>query len=415
MARARKNEQQLVDELFDHLLLGLSPEARRAWEDCNTLTQAAVCARFVLALRRRGDLPSNATPSVLNDRCLVPLLTGLKTMSAEELEHKAEGIGDLPTPASPVPLDPATEAAVAELSGRAVTMTDAEFDASDLVAEVRGAARQSQFIETVSRTSVLARLARLKESKAYKGARVRTAEGGYVEVRTWEDFCSALGMSRRMVEEDLANLAAFGDNLLKMQDSLGIGYRELRKMRAHMAELPESAREEIRAEIEQAGDREELLAALDEMGARNARLSEEKKDLQDRLHTNDRLLKEAREKEYATRMQMERALNPTSPDEEVRAAEDQMERVRRALGDFCMSFESVGARIAGIMGRLCNTEEGRGSMTDEQYESLIRESSERIGQSVARVAELLLTSGADVDMAAAMRTIALAESGDDEE
>ena len=415
MARARKNEQQLVDELFDHLLLGLSPEARRAWEDCNTLTQAAVCARFVLALRRRGDLPSDGTPSAIKDRCLVPLLTGLKTMSAEELAHKAEGIGDMPSHASPVPVDPATEAAVAELRGRAVTMTDAELEASNLVAEVRGAARQSQFIETVSRTSVLARLARIKESKAYKGARVRTAEGGYVEVRTWEDFCSALGMSRRMVEEDLANLAAFGDNLLKMQDSLGIGYRELRKMRAHMAELPESAREEIRAEIEQAGDREELLAALDEMGARNARLSEEKKDLQERLHTNDRLLKEAREKEYATRMQMERALNPTSPDEEARAVEDQMERVRHALTMCCRNLEQAGAQVAAVMSRLNHTEDGRGWMTDEQYESLIRESNERIGQSVARVAELLLTSGADVDMAAAMRTIALAETGDDEE
>ena len=415
MARARKNEQQLVDELFDHLLLGLSPEARRAWEDCHTLTQAAVCARFVLALRRRGDLPSDGTPSAIKERSLVPLLTGLKTMSAEELEHKAEGIGDMPSHASPVPVDPATEAAVAELRGRAVTLTDAELEASDLVAEVRGAARQSQFIETVSRTSVLARLARIKESKAYKGARVRTAEGGYVEVRTWEDFCSALGMSRRMVEEDLANLAAFGDNLLKMQDSLGIGYRELRKMRAHMAELPESAREEIRAEIEQAGDREELLAALDEMGARNARLSEEKKDLQERLHTNDRLLKEAREKEYATRMQMERALNPTSPDEEARAAEAQMNRVRYGLSNACLEFEKAGATLAGIMSRLLNTEDGRARLTDEQHDALVVECNERLGQCVARVADALLTAGADVDMAAAMRTIALAETGDDEE
>lgn len=335
------------------------------------------------------------------------------TMSAEELEQKAEGIGDTPAHASPVPLDPATEAAAEELRSKAVIMTDGEWDASLLVAEARSAARHSQFIETVSRTSILARLARIKESKAYKGARVRDAAGDIVEVRTWEDFCAALGMSRRMVEEDLANLAAFGDNLLKMQDSLGIGYRELRKMRAHMAELPESAREDIRAEIERAGDREELLAALDEMGARNARLNEEKKDLQERLNTNDRLLKEAREKEYATRMQMERALDPTTPDEEEKAAEDQMERVRRALGDSCMSFESAGARIAAIMGRLCNTEEGRGRMTDDQFVTLFRECNERIGQSVARVTDFLLNSGADVDMVAAMQAMELDTDGDE--
>ena len=295
------------------------------------------------------------------------------------------------------------------LRDRAVVMTDVEYDATALLIEARGAFQHSQFIETVSRVSVLARLAQIRDTKVYKGAQVRGKDGELVTVKTWDDYCNALGMSRRKVEEDLANLAMFGDNLLKMQEHLGIGYRDLRKLRAHMAELPEATQEEIRAEIEQATDKEELLATLDEMGARNAKLSAEKKELKTQLDTNDKLLKEAREKESATRIQMEKALNPVTPDDVAVAAEDQMERVRHTLADACLACEKAGTGIAAIMARLGNTEEGRGKLTDEQHAALIEECNERIGQAVVRVNTVFNGALVDVDIAAIMGNMLPAE------
>lgn len=306
----------------------------------------------------------------------------------------------------PVAVDQETDQAVAALRGEAVTVTSGELDATMLVMETRGALQQAQFIETVSRTSMLAKLAQVKASKAYKGAHVRDSDGNVVTIKTWDDYCKALGMSRRTVDEDLANLAAFGDNLLKMQDALGIGYRDLRKLRANLAALPEADQQQIRAEIEKAQDRDDLLAAMDEMGVRNARLAAEKKELEKQLATNDRLLKEAREKEYATRQKMEKAINPACQNDEEKAAELQMESQRAMISGKCVAFENAGTALAAAFGRMLS-DDGRGRLTDAQLDELVAWANERLGLAVAKVAESLLASGADVDMAAAMQAIDL--------
>lgn len=398
-----------VYDLFQQILLGLTPEEVTAWNAYNHGANLKVCARYVQALRREGLPLLEAIPETIQERCLEGLLRECAEMPEDALQDACQG--------STRPLasqsDTAPPTGMDVLRDRTVVMTDMEYDATALLIESRGAVRQAQFIETVSRVSVLARLAQIKATKAYKGAVVRHEDGTFIAIKTWDDYCNALGMSRRKVEEDLANLAMFGDNLLKMQEHLGIGYRDLRKLRAHMAELPEATQEEIRAEIEQATDKEELLATLDEMGARNAKLTAEKKELKKQLDTNDKLLKEAREKEYATRIQMERALNPVTPDDEAVAAEDQMERVRHTLADACLAFEKAGTGIAAIMARLGNTEEGKGRLTDEQHAALIEECNERIGQAVVRVNTVFNGALVDVDIAAIMGNMLPAEEMED--
>lgn len=63
-----------------------------------------------------------------------------------------------------------------------------------------------------------------------------------------------------------------------MQDALGIGYRELRKLRAGFSMLDDASRALALEEVKNAGDKEELLAALDEMGVRNAKLTQANKE-----------------------------------------------------------------------------------------------------------------------------------------
>jgi hypothetical protein len=50
-------------------------------------------------------------------------------------------------------------------------------------------------------------------------------------VETWEKFCESVGMSRAKVDEDLANLAAFGEDFFTACQQLSVGYRDLRKLR----------------------------------------------------------------------------------------------------------------------------------------------------------------------------------------
>lgn len=393
------------ENVFTDIVQNLDPEDGEAWNEHKVSVQRKVCARYVDTMRLWGEDPLKIIPETVNRLCLEPLLKECATLSPAELKNACGIPHDQPDTAPLTGMD--------VLRDRTVVMADVEYDATTMVAEVRGAMQHSQFIETVSRVSVLARIAQIKAAKSYKGAVIRHPDGTLVTIKTWDDYCNALGMSRRKVEEDLANLAMFGDNLLKMQEHLGIGYRDLRKLRAHMAELPEATQEEVRAEIEQATDKEELLAALDEMGVRNAKLSAEKKELKKQLDTNDKLLKEAREKEYATRIQMEKALNPVTPDDEAVAAEDQMERVRHTLADACLAFEKAGTGIAAIMARLGNTEEGKGRLTDEQHAALIEECNERIGQAVVRVNTMFNGALVDVDIAAIMGNMLPAEDMED--
>lgn len=393
------------ENVFTDIVQNLDPEDGEAWNEHKASVQRKVCARYVDTMRLWGEDPLKNVPETVNRLCLEPLLKECAALSPAELKNACGIPHDQPDTAPLTGMD--------VLRDRTVVMADVEYDATQLVLESRGALQHSQFIETVSRVSVLARLAQIKAAKSYKGAQVRGQDGTLMTIKTWTDYCNALGMSRAKVDDDLANLAMFGDNLLKMQEHLGIGYRDLRKLRAHMAELPEATQEEVRAEIEQATDKEELLAALDEMGVRNAKLSAEKKELKKQLDTNDKLLKEAREKEYATRIRMEKALNPVTPDDEAVAAEDQMERVRHTLADACLAFEQAGTGIAAIMARLGNTEEGKGRLTDEQHAALIEECNERIGQAVVRVNTVFIGALVDVDIAAIMGNMLPAEDMED--
>ena len=101
-------------------------------------------------------------------------------------------------------------------------------------------------------------LQEMKESKAYKGCKVLNAAGEIVELRAFEDLCECVGLSYRKVAEDLQNLAAFGEAFLEASQSLGLGYRELRRLRA----LPEEEREVIIDEEKLRNDPDTLLDKL---------------------------------------------------------------------------------------------------------------------------------------------------------
>ncbi|MFD1697873.1 hypothetical protein ACFSB1_00910 [Halopseudomonas phragmitis] len=109
---------------------------------------------------------------------------------------------------------------------------------NQLLGQVQMANSFARFADVVS----LTRLKHIKETKMYRalaGKKGIDPDGNEIaDVGTFDGFCQALGLSRSKVDEDLANLKAFGEQALNQLSALGVGYRELRQFR----KLPEDSR-----------------------------------------------------------------------------------------------------------------------------------------------------------------------------
>ncbi|HII3753938.1 TPA: hypothetical protein ACY362_000927 [Pasteurella multocida] len=122
-------------------------------------------------------------------------------------------------------------------------------------------------------------LAEIKETKRFNGLELIGRNGELVTVTTWADFCTSLGFSREQMDENLRNLSAFGEDFLETSQRLGLGYREMRKLR----QLPEDARSEIvDADYSEATDKEDLIEKIEELTVKHAK---EKESLEAQLKT----------------------------------------------------------------------------------------------------------------------------------
>jgi hypothetical protein len=195
---------------------------------------------------------------------------------------------------------------------------------NQLVGQVQMANAFSKFTTVVS----LTKLRYIKENKLYRtlSAKLGAADDEKVPtVRTWDGFCRLLGMTASKVDEDLKNLEFFGEDALNSLNSIGAGYRELRKLR----KLPDEERELIiNGEAVQAGDKEMLVELIDELAAKHAKekgeLEKRTKDLEGTLEAKDRLLKTKVERitELETEAHKKAAMGPAERAAELSARLD---------------------------------------------------------------------------------------------
>lgn len=142
--------------------------------------------------------------------------------------------------------------------------------------EAMGMIRAFGFVNKLLTVGTLKVMREVKEAKKYKGL-VTYIDGELTTVGSWEEFCKACGLTRQKVDEDLQNLSKFGEDFLETSQRLGLGYREMRKLR----QLPEEARAEIiDADYSEATDKEELLEKIEDLTAKHAK---EKESLQAQL------------------------------------------------------------------------------------------------------------------------------------
>jgi len=131
-----------------------------------------------------------------------------------------------------------------------------------------GALKTTAFFKKLVTVTEIKLIAEIKETKQYKDLKVIDQTGKLVTVTTFEQFCQHLGMSREKVDQDILNLSTFGEDFLETSQRMGLGYRDLRKLR----KLPEGEREIlINGEAVKTEDRESLIDLIEEMSAKHAK------------------------------------------------------------------------------------------------------------------------------------------------
>lgn len=171
------------------------------------------------------------------------------------------------------------------------TTLDAITNEQLLLSEKVGALKATGFFKKVSTVTEIKMLAEIKEAKEYKGLRILDRDGNWQHVTTWEQFCKSLGHSREKVDEDIRNIAAFGEEFLETSQRMGIGYRDLRKLR----KIPEGDREIIlNGEAIQEGDKDSLIELIEDMSVKHkkdkSKLESQIKDLNAEAKAKDRVI-----------------------------------------------------------------------------------------------------------------------------
>ena len=180
-----------------------------------------------------------------------------------------------------------------------------------------------------------------KESGDYKGLSV-PLNGGLKELKTFDDLCDFAGISISKAKEDLQNLAVFGEAFLQSAETLGLGYRQLRQLRA----LPEDTRQMIiDGEAVAANDPEALKDLIEDLAGRNAKEKEEKENLKADLEARDKVLADKNKKLDEVQTKIEKLQNLT-PNEKIKNAVDRDNNALEAVNK--AALEAIGGVAVAI-------------------------------------------------------------------
>ncbi len=140
----------------------------------------------------------------------------------------------------------------------------------DLVNQMLGQAQALHAASDLLRTGAVSKHAQIKENKLYQRlAGIQTPHGAVLK-GTWEEYCTMLGRSVDMVDRDIANLQAFGEEALDAMSRAGLGYRDLRQFR----KLPADQKTAL-IEAAKAGDKDTLLELAEDLIAKHIKEKDE--------------------------------------------------------------------------------------------------------------------------------------------
>ena len=165
----------------------------------------------------------------------------------------------------------------------------------------------------------------IKESKKYKGLVKKLPDGKVVTVTNWSEYCQFLPVSKDTIDQHLMMLKEFGEDFLSRAQDIGMGLRDMRKLRS----LPDESDRNLIIEATQQENltRDDVLELMEEMAAKHAK---EKSDLSSQLVDAKEDLEAAR-KVSATKQETIDELNHT------------LEKTRKKLAD--ADPEKVGEEL----------------------------------------------------------------------
>lgn len=208
------------------------------------------------------------------------------------------------------------------------------------LSEQVGALKATGFFKKVSTVTEIKLISEIKESKKYKGLKLINHEGKYVTCSTFQDFCNAIGYSYEKINQDIQNLGLFGEDFLETSQRMGLGYRDLRKLR----KLDDADREVIiNGEAVKAEDRESLIDLIEEMSAKHAKeketLNKKVSDLTADVEAKDQVLKTKNEK--MDKMDHELTKLKSPPAIKKRAESEPQLLAKKALDDMHVATQTM--------------------------------------------------------------------------
>lgn len=229
------------------------------------------------------------------------------------------------------------------------------------LSEKLGAIKATSFIKKLVTVTEIKLIAEIKETKQYKGLKVIDSAGKLVTVTTFEEFCNHIGMSREKADQDILNLSTFGEDFLETSQRMGLGYRDLRKLR----KLDDADREVIiEGEAVKAEDRESLIDLIEEMSAKHRKqkdaLETENKELKADKDALETILQKKDEKVNQLDTQVTKL---TSPAEIQRRAESEPQELEKAaletLGTESILFLTAFNRYINALGGVMDIAESK--------------------------------------------------------
>lgn len=188
------------------------------------------------------------------------------------------------------PMTNTNEAPISHEQQKAIIETKTVMAQMEEVMREIGQIEAFDFINKLTTVSSLKILQKIKETKSYKGLVYQTTDGKLLTVSSWDDFCThKLNTPRPTIDERLINLNQLGESFFEASQKIGLGYRELRKLR----QLPEDQQQlVIENEAVDLGDKEALRELIDEL---NAKHQKELKAARGEKEELDKSLKVARQ------------------------------------------------------------------------------------------------------------------------
>lgn len=173
-----------------------------------------------------------------------------------------------------------------------------------------------------------------KQLKDYKNIQLTNQEGQLVTCKTFEELCKAMGFSYDKINHDIQNLSLLGEDFMTQSEKIGIGYRDLRKLRTSLKALPEDEQAEIMSLVKDMESKEELSIAIEEIASRNSKLRKEKEELKQNLKAKDEVLSKKNEKLDKVQAELTHLKN-LSPDEKVVQEAKDFQETYQKLDKLC--------------------------------------------------------------------------------